>query len=373
MATPELQFQIALTMLPSIGPVTARKLISHFGSASAIFGATPEQLSMFNRIGPLLSRYGRSAEVMDRAGKEMDFLVRHRISALYFEDARYPRRLNLCHDGPVLLYARGEQGINPARCLSVVGTRRATSYGKDLCRELVMGLARLVPDLVVVSGLAFGIDVMAHRAALESGLLTVAVLGHGLSTLYPASHRDTARRIIGQGALVTDFDSQMGPERNNFLRRNRIIAGMADGTLVVESAEKGGALITAAMASSYNRDVLAVPGRAGDRHSAGCNQLIRRNLAALTQTPEDILRHLNWEMPEQPQTVPGVGLEMTIQEKKLLRSIESLPGIDPASLSHLTGIPVQHVLALLLEMELKDWVSVEPGNRYRTKVSLQEE
>jgi DNA processing protein len=365
----ELLYRIALTMLPAIGPVTARKLIEKAGSASAVFKQKREVIEKIEGIGPRLSGVIYAGPLLEKAEKEMAFLERHQIKALYFEDPEYPQRLNECRDGPILLFTRGKHDLNPARSLSVVGTRRASGYGRDLCRELIRGLAGMVPGVVIVSGLAYGIDVIAHRAALEYGLPTVAVLGHGMSTIYPASHRETAKKILRQGALVTDFDSSMGPERNNFLRRNRIIAGMSDGTLVVESAEKGGALITARMAFSYNREVMAVPGRAGDVRSKGCNDLIKADAAALTESPADIIMHLNWDLPGISGKADIPLPDISPCEKALLDSIEHSPGIDPGTLSNLTGIPVSRVLATLLEMELKEWISAGPGNRYRARFS----
>ena len=371
MAIPELQYRIALTMLPSVGPVTARNLIDTFGSAEAVFKANPENLEKIGRNGSRLATLTRSAKLMKQAGREMEFLNKYHITTHFFEDPGYPQRLNLCNDGPFLLYACGDKGLNPAKSLSVVGTRRASSYGRDLCRELIRGLASQIPGLVIVSGLAYGIDVIAHRAALEYGLPTVAVLGHGLNTLYPASHHETAIKIIGQGALVTDFASEMGPERNNFLRRNRIIAGMSDATLVVESAEKGGALITAHMAFSYDRPVFTVPGRTGDQRSKGCNNLIKSNVAAMIESPEDLIQAMNWDAGEPGRQIPIPEAEFTDAEKRLLQAIDQDPGITPGTLCMQAGIPVQHILAMLLEMELKGWVSSEPGNRYRVRISLE--
>jgi DNA processing protein len=304
----ELQYRIALTMVPAIGPITARKLIEKVGSARGIFQEKREHLLKIEGIGPVMMRSLNSVDLFHRADKELKFLRKHHITAHYFQDQAYPTRLKQCADAPILLYARGEQGLNASKSLSVVGTRQASSYGKAVGRSIVLDLCKHLDDLVVVSGLAFGIDVMAHRAALEGGIPTVAVLAHGLSTLYPHAHRDTARQIIRQGALVTDFPSGMGPERNNFLRRNRIIAGMTDATLVVESASTGGSLITANMANSYDRDVLAVPGRTTDPRSRGCNRLIRNQVAALVESAEDVLYHLNWNSksnPEEPTLIPA--------------------------------------------------------------------
>jgi DNA processing protein len=368
----ELKYLIALSMVPLIGPVTARTLIDKIGSARAVFDQKKEVLEKIDGIGPHLSGSIHSSNLLAQVEKEMEFLERHHIAAWSFKDPEYPQRLNECRDGPILLYTRGDHHLNPVRSISVVGTRKASAYGRDLCRQIIRDLATVLPDLVIVSGLAYGIDVIAHRAALESGLPTVAVLAHGFSTLYPPSHRETAKRIIRQGALVTDFDSGMGPERNNFLRRNRIIAGLSDATLVVESARKGGALITARMASSYSRDVLAVPGRVGDERSEGCNGLIKSQLAGLVESAPDILRCLNWGESRAPGGPPLLTAlqapEISPTEMKLLQAMEKAPGISPGILSQLTGTPVSEILALLLEMELKEWISVEPGNRYRTRI-----
>jgi DNA processing protein len=365
----ELQYQMALTMAPAIGPITARKLISQAGSAREVFRMTRTSLEKINRIGPRLSESIKSSSLLEQAAKEMEFLRKHRIDALYFEDAQYPARLKECEDAPILLYARGKEGLHTKRALSVVGTRRASSYGKELCRNIVLELGTMIDDLVIISGLAFGIDVIAHRAALEGGIPTIGVLGHGLNTIYPHAHRETAKKICEQGALVTDFHSGMGPERNNFLRRNRIIAGMADATLVVESAQKGGSLITAFMASSYQRDVLAVPGRATDERSRGCNRLLKQNVAALVESAGDVIAHLNWmedvqQVPEPRQAT----CDCSVEEKRLLELMSSHDGLGPGELSRHSGIPIGTVLAMLTEMELKRWITVEPGNMYQSLI-----
>lgn len=366
-----MQYRIALTMVPSIGPKTARKLIEKIGSAAGIFKEKRESLQKIEGIGPRMAGSFNTSDLLLQAEKELEFLQKHRVSALYYQEPEYPGRLKECADGPILLYARGNKGLNPSCSLSVVGTRSASSYGKDLCRAIVLGLGALLEDLTIVSGLAFGIDVMAHRAALEGGIPTVAVLGHGLRTIYPHAHRETAGRISQQGALLTDFHSGMGPERNNFLRRNRIIAGMADATLVVESAAAGGSLITASMAHSYGREVLAVPGRTLDSRSRGCNKLIRNNTAALVESAEDVLYHLNLDSPK-AERVPAVLPVHTCsrEEKKLLELIQRHHPVDPGKLTILSGLPIHVVLSLLTGMELKQWIAVEPGNLYQPRISL---
>lgn len=297
-------------------------------------------------------------------------MEKHHIKALYYKDPDFPQLLNQCQDGPVILYTIGDNGLHCKRRLAVVGTRRASSYGKEICREIIRELALRVSDLAIISGLAYGIDVIAHRASLEFGLPTVAVLGHGLSTIYPASHRDTAKQISQKGLLLSDFHSGIGPERNNFLRRNRIIAGLSDATLVVESAQKGGALITADIAFSYDREVLSVPGRVIDDRSRGCNHMIKSSMATMVESAEDIIRRLNWDGDNSGPWPLAQKVDLTPQEQKLLFSIGEIPDITPGTLSKLVDIPLQNVLAMLLEMELKEWITVEPGNRYRTRISL---
>lgn len=367
----ELKYQIALTMAPSIGPLTARKLIKEAGSASEVFRMSRASLEKIPGIGPQTAQSIGSSTLLEKADREIEFIERFKISAIHTESAEYPSRLRECEDAPILLFCRGDKGLNTTRAISVVGTRKATSYGKELCRSIILDLSSCIEDLVIISGLAYGIDIIAHRAALEAEIPTVAVLGHGLNTLYPYAHRDTARKISMQGALVTDFPSGMGPERNNFLRRNRIVAGMADATLVVESAASGGALITAAMASSYQRDVLAIPGRATDSRSKGCNSLIRKNVAAMVESAEDVVNHLNWSNSLTQITKHGSAkISFTDEEIRLLELLNQKTGLRPGELSSLSGIPIQNVLSLLTEMELKGWIIVEPGNQYQTMIEL---
>lgn len=366
----ELKCRIALTMAPAIGPKTARKLLTEFGSAQTIFEEKKwNKFHQIKGIGPVLSESFHPPSLLEQAEREVEFMENHRLSALSFEHPDYPEKLAQCPDAPMVLFTRGKRGLHCSKCLSVVGTRRATSYGKEICRNIVSGLASMIEDLVIVSGLAYGIDVIAHRAALKAGIPTMAVLGHGMSTIYPFSHRETAIKISEQGALLTDFHSGMGPERNNFLRRNRIIAGLSEATLVVESAETGGALITASLASSYGRDVLAVPGKVGDERSKGCNKLIKSSIAALVESAEDVIHHLNWDSrPEKDSLKESPSLNLSNAEKQLFQLIREHPGMDPNDLSSTSGIPIQEVLTQLLGMEIKEWIYAEPGNRYHSRI-----
>jgi len=368
MPHPDLQYYIALSMAPNIGPVTAKKLIRELGSVRSVYSRSERDLLRIHGIGPQLAACLRTPGLLDKAAREMEFIEKHRIRALTYLDRDYPKKLTECDDGPIVIYAYGDHDLSRGKYLSVVGTRNATSRGREICREFVQKLACLFDDLVIVSGLAYGIDVCAHRQALDSGIRTIAILGHGLATIYPRAHRETAKKIGEQGCLLTDFHSPMGPERNNFLRRNRIIAGISQSTLVVESGKTGGALTTASMAVSYNRDLFAIPGRIDDRRSDGCNYLIRVNLAHLAQRPEDIAWTLGWRTdPAREKEMYQFRMFPADDERKILQQIKENPDSEPGAISRRTGIPIQNVLSALLEMELKQWVTLLPGNTYRIR------
>lgn len=362
----KLIYQIALTLIPKIGAITARKLVEHIGSPEAVFREKPGLLRKIPGVGDYLAGQVSRRNYFVAAEKEIENMEKHRISSVYYQDPAYPQLLKNCEDGPLVLFYRGKARLNRQKLLSIVGTRSATGYGREVCEAIVAGLSARYPDLVIVSGLAYGIDVMAHRFALKYGLDTFAVLAHGLTTLYPSSHADVAGRILEQGALLTDFHSATKPEKNNFLRRNRIIAGLSEATLVVESGPVGGALITAELAASYNREVLAVPGRATDPHSAGCNNLIKVNIAALVEGSQDIEKLLGWEttVPDSdPQLV--ITTPLTKEEEQVLQTLDGESGTGPDIISIRSGIPMHRLMGLLLQMELSGKVSVMPGNSYK--------
>lgn len=285
---------LALTCTPGLGVTGAYHLIKNMGSATAVF----EQRKTLKALVPGLSGKVIQAlaqpDIFSRAEKELDFCEKNHIHCLTFHDQDYPSRLRECADAPLALFFRGNANLNALHIVSVVGTRQATPYGQDLCLRLIDDLHQLCPDVLVVSGLAYGIDIHAHRAALQHQLKTVGVLAHGLDRIYPAEHRKTAVHMLEQGGLLTEFMSRTTPDRQNFIRRNRIVAGMSDATIVVESAAKGGALITAELANEYHRDCFAFPGRCTDPYSAGCNLLIRNNQATLVTSAEDIVKAMNW-------------------------------------------------------------------------------
>jgi DNA processing protein len=366
-----LQYQLALTMIPKIGAITARKLIEYIGSPEGVFLEKTSTLRSIPGVGEYLAARVSVNNFLTEAEAEINQMEKRGISAVYYQDEDYPWRLKNCADAPILLFYRGTPAFNGAKYLSVVGTRNATGYGREICEGIISGLACRHPDLVIISGLAYGIDVMAHRFALKYGLDTYAVLAHGLHTLYPATHADVAGRIMKQGALLSDFPTTVKPERNNFLRRNRIIAGLSEATLVVESGPKGGALITAELAASYSREVLAVPGKVGDAYSSGCNRLIQNNIAALVENGTDIEKLLSWE-PEVslPESQTTITTPLTEEERLVLQAITEEPGLGRDILSIRTGIPLHKLPGTLLQMELCNLITIMPGNLYRAAVKV---
>jgi len=360
-------YKIALSMIPKIGPVLARRLISYTGSAEGVFREGRGRLMKVPHIGTQLIAALKDKEVFEKAERELVFMERYGIRALFYQDAAYPGRLRNCEDAPILLYVRGDLNIEDRKVLSVVGTRRATDRGVDLCSRLVGDLARSSPDLVIASGLAYGIDICAHRAALKNNLTTLAVLGHGMDTIYPSVHRKTAAEITRQGALISEFSSQTLFVRGNFVSRNRIIAGLADATVVVESGEKGGALITADIANSYNRDVFAFPARVSDPRSKGCNHLIKTNKASLIEGAADLQYIMGWEIKRQKQkTVQGLLFhQLEPEAREIVDHLREKGELSIDELSTLCQCPVSRISPMLLDLELKGMVRCLPGSRYK--------
>ena len=289
-------YQIGLTMINGVGDILARHLLQALGEAEAVFTEKQQLLGRIPGIGSNIAAEIKRPEILQRAEKELAFIEKNNISCYYLTDTDYPVRLRECPDAPILFYFKGNTNLDATRIISIVGTRNATEYGRELTESLIKDLAKVIPDLLVVSGLAYGIDICAHRNALYNRLPTVAVLAHGLDRIYPSCHRNTAVEMLESGGLLTDFPSGTEPDRPNFLRRNRIVAGISDCTIVVESAEKGGSLVTADIAFSYGRDVYSFPGRIGDSHSKGCNNLIRQNKAGLITSADDLLSALCWDI-----------------------------------------------------------------------------
>jgi DNA processing protein len=361
-----LQHKIALGLIPRIGDINARKLVSYFGSVEAIFTEPYRNLLKIPGIGSGLAKYIGEKTYLRTAEKEADYVIKHNIRVYFYLDNDYPFRLRQCDDSPVVFYFKGNCDLNSSKILSVVGTRNATSHGKEICYRIISGLAIEHPDVIIVSGLAYGIDISAHKATLSNSLQTIAVLGHGFKTIYPSVHRTIANTIITNGGLLTDFTSDTLPERNNFLKRNRIIAGISDATLVIESGIKGGALITADMADSYNRDVFAVPGRPDDQWSAGCNSLIKTNKAALVESAGDLEYFLGWKPDKaKPPEQRSLFSELSETEQGVYELISREGEMPIDIICRSLDIPVNKLSALLLQMEFKGVVKCYPGNLYK--------
>jgi len=364
--TISLEHKIALGLIPGIGDINARKLIAHFGSAEAIFKEPYRSLTKIPGIGPGLAAAIADRSYLGEAAKEAEYVTRMNIRTYFYLDNDYPYRLRQCDDSPVVFFFRGNTDLNSNKILSVVGTRSATARGKEICEKIIGELAEKHPGLIIVSGLAYGIDITAHRAALANNLPTIGVLAHGLRNIYPSLHKSTAEAMVNNGGLLSDFLSDALPERNNFIKRNRIIAELADATLVVESGIKGGALITADIAASWSRDVFAVPGRPGDQWSSGCNNLIKNNKAALVERASDIEYMLGWtpEKTEKPiQRTLFSDLDET--EAKIFELISSEKELTIDAICRTLDIPVHRLSAILLQMEFKGVVKCFPGNVYR--------
>jgi DNA processing protein len=363
----QLKFKIALNLIPNIGPRMVRRLVSYAGSTEAVFREKKQTLEKIPGIGSVKAASVKADNILAEAEKEIEFIRKQGIHVLFYLDDSYPLRLKECEDSPVILYSKGMIDLNAPRIISIVGTRKASEYGKSVTSEIIAWLASRYPDLVVVSGLAYGIDITAHKEALRNNLKTIAVLGHGFQFIYPAHHKYLSGKIIRDGALVTEFQGKCKPEPGNFVSRNRIIAGLADATLVIESALKGGALITADIAVSYNRDVLAVPGRGSDNYSRGCNMLIKTNKAALVENGTDVENALGWYVKKKSSIAVQQELftELTSEEKKILEylTLHGESALDHISLS--LDIPVPKLSARLLNLEFCGLVKPLPGKYFR--------
>jgi DNA processing protein len=365
MNSPLLAYQIGIDMIPRIGSVNAKRLIAYCGGVEAVFKQSKKALTKIPGIGDIIATEIANQSVLDRAKAEVDFVTKHNIKACFYLDSDYPHRLRHCDDGPIVLFIKAKTDINldQHKVISIVGTRSITDYGKTVCNDFIDQLVDHGHKPIIVSGLAYGVDVCSHKAALRNSIPTVAVLGHGLNIIYPSVHRNVAKEIYEQGALVTDFPSNTAFDRNNFIKRNRIIAGLSDATIVIESAEQGGSLITADIAQSYNREVLAVPGPVGQKYSKGCNLLIKSNKAALVESAFDIEFQLGWESPN-IQKVPDqltIFPEITPDEQIVFNVIKQFGQEVIDVICFKTKMPVAKVSAILLNLEFAGLIKCRPG------------
>ena len=360
-----LGYRIAFANLQGMGIELARKLLDIVGDEEHFFATSEKDLRALTHGRSKIYRDDYRQEVLQRAAIEEEFVREHGIATTYFTDQNYPHRLLEAPDAPAMIYTLGHCDLESKHIISIVGTRHATQYGIRFCDTLIGELAQRLPDLVVVSGLAYGIDIAAHRAALKHGVKTIAVLPRGLNHIYPASHRNDAIAIAKHGGmLLTDYTSQDSVQKSNFLARNRIVAALSDCTVVVESAGSGGALVTASLAMSYNRDVMAVPGRCGDEFSTGCNKLIATNQAALITCADDLLAAMRWEsaspQPLQLELFP----ELTIEEQAVVDVIRNHGEIHLNTLAEALQQPVYKLMSILVELDGKHVIATLPGCRY---------
>ncbi len=361
--TNELLHLVALSFVPGIGPAKAKNLLAFFGSAEAIFNEKKKALLRVPEIGPVSATAISSGDYLSLADEELRFSYQKGLKVLPIYSEAYPSRLRQCSDGPIVLFYRGETDLNIRPAVAMVGTRSATSYGKKCVDLLIDGLAPLDP--LIVSGLAYGIDIYSHKKSLENKLSTIACLAHGLDRVYPPTHAEIARRMCEEGGgLLTEFPQGTRPDRELFPSRNRIIAGMTDCTVVVETDRKGGSIITAHLASDYGREVCAFPGRIDDRHSWGCNELIKKNVAALIESADDLIQLMQWTPRSRDKKQPSLFEHLDETELKLYRHLRSQHRLSLDAISHWLGLNLSLSNALLLEMEFKGAVRSLPGKLY---------
>jgi DNA processing protein len=366
----DLYHELALTLLPGIGPQLTRQLMSYGSSAKNVFLLPPGKLRRIPGVGDATIKILTGPErgkALAQAETSLRKAEKEGVEILFYTNKRYPTRLKLIPDAPVLLYYQGPADLNAPKTLALVGTRQATEYGREQTERLLKGVLPHQP--LIISGLAYGIDIMAHRAALQEGLATVGVMATGLDVIYPSAHRKTAEKMRETGGLLTEFAFGTQPDRYNFPQRNRIIAGLADGTVVVEAAAKGGALITAELALGYDRDVLAVPGPLGAPSSEGCNALIKSHKAALYQEPKDLEQLLNWDaalhLPGKFQPPPSYSAaDFTADEFALITVLMACKEAQMDDLAWKAQLPIHLVASLLLGLEFRGVVRALPGKKF---------
>lgn len=351
-------------MIPGVGDQGAKNLLGYCGSPEAVFKTPKAKLKNIPGIGEKTAATIFKKDFFDKVDAELLFIEKYKIKVLFCTDPGFPKRLIDCVDSPVLLYYRGNADLNSDKILGVVGTRNATEYGKNLIRKMMEDLAS--QDILIISGLAYGIDTMAHKYALENKLNTVGVLGHGLNTLYPAQNKNLARQMTEHGGLLTEFPSSNQMLPSNFPQRNRIVAGMCDALLVVESANKGGALITANIANSYNKDVFAVPGNINDKYSQGCNFLLKTHKAYLIENADDILKSMSWSSEKvKPKAQKQLFLNLDPKEKRIVELLKEHGQIEIDQLMKLMRSNNSEYAATLLELEMNGIIISLPGKRFK--------
>jgi len=356
-------YLLALLRVEGVGDIMSKKLLTHFGTAEKVLNAKSSQLASIDGVGATLLKNFKEKSIFEKAQQELDFIDKNNINVCSFLDHNYPERLKHCIDGPVLLFSAGNIDLKNRKIISIVGTRQITSYGIEFCRQLIEDLAPLDP--IIVSGFAYGVDIVAHQLAMDHDLQTIGVLAHGLNQIYPKPHKKYMAKMEQNGGFMTEFWSNSNPDKENFVRRNRIVAGMTEATIVIESADKGGSLITANMANDYNRDVFAVPGRATDKYSQGCNNLIKTQKANVLTSAADLVYILNWDIAKEAKPIQKQ-LFVTLEDDEqkvydyLLKTGKEL--MDIIALN--CDFPIYRISGLLLNMELKGVIRPLPGKMF---------
>lgn len=364
MTTSELYFTLALLQVEGVGDIVAKKLINHCGSAEKVFDTKKNRLLSIDGIGEILLKNLSDKSVFKLAQQEIDFVEQEKIAFHSFLDEKYPERLKHCIDGPPIIFSSGNIDLQAKRIISIVGTRKITSYGTEFCKKLIEDLAPLNP--VIVSGFAYGVDIMAHQVAMEHNLQTIGVLAHGLNQVYPKTHKKHISKMEQNGGFLTEFWSTSNPEKENFVKRNRIVAGISEATIVIESADRGGSLITATLANDYNRDVFAVPGRITDKYSQGCNNLIKTQRAHLLSSAADLVYILNWELENKKTKTIQKQLFVSLENEEqkvydyLVQKGKELMDIIALECE----FPIYQLSSILLNMELKGVVRPLPGKLF---------
>ncbi len=369
----QLRYILALNAIRGVGSIRARHLIDAFGSAQEVFEADTNLLLQAGAIGQFVLEGRGNSKLFEDADREIEFIENHHIQTMVYGQKGYPKRLLNCPDAPTILFKLGSINLESTHVISIVGTRQCTQYGRDNVHRFVSELHEAIPDTIIISGLALGIDVESHKAALENQIPTMGVVAHGLDRIYPYSHRGIAKEMIHQGGgLITEYVSRTQPERGNFLARNRIIAGLADAVVVAESKEKGGSLVTASIALDYGRDVFAFPGRVSDDRSNGCNRLIRLNRAGLITSAQDLIEAMNWQTANRPA---GIQQTLNFEEEHVSplghQILDILRDRGDMRLTQLTDIlPDTERTALLealLDLEMSDKIRNTPGGLYQLR------
>ena len=361
----DLLYQIALTLIPNIGDVHAKALVNIYGDAQSIFKTKKKELEAIEGIGTVRANSIKAFIDFTGSEAEIKFIEKYKIAPLFLTDKNYPQRLLNCYDSPVILYYRGNADLNTSKIISIVGTRNCSEYGKAVTEKLIADFTE--QNILVVSGLAFGIDTIAHKAAIKNNLQTVGVLAHGLDRIYPTQNKALAKQMTEQGGLLTDFISNTNPDKQNFPKRNRIVAGMCDALIVIESGKKGGSLITAELANGYNKDVFAVPGKITDTKSEGCNYLIKQNKASLITCANDLVELMNWDPKEKKQHKKQreLFIELTPDEKIIVDILQQRENIQIDELYFKSGLSSSAVATALLMLEMQNVVLSLPGKVYK--------